>query len=356
MRTLICADTECMKDPSLIGLSRTDLIEPDVQFATNGEDARQLARALDAHDQVLVVSSDDIEPINLAAAIKKDRADVRVELVASNPSGSLYSRAEAAGINSVAGCLSLDEDDFDIDDGIVPFSRNDKCWIMSVFSGSGGTGKTIVSVMAALLLSALDKKVLLLDCDFQLGNVADGFPENEVLAAEDLVADLSLLDKYEGKLCVVRAPKSIEQADYLLANLKDIASRAADSFDVIICNTGANWSDAHAFLLQNSDRSLFLVDQRVSSVRGLKKVLELCEKLNLSNLNFIYALNRCSRKAALRAVDVEDALGVNKCFEIKDGSIKVEELFSAGCANELVREKSPVAVSVFEILKEVYQF
>ena len=46
-----------------------------------------------------MVSCPDVEPINLAAAVKRDNPRRRVSMLCSQPSGSLHSRTKAAGID-----------------------------------------------------------------------------------------------------------------------------------------------------------------------------------------------------------------------------------------------------------------
>lgn len=366
MKTLICAETECAKNPSLIGLERSDFNNSDVDVATSSFEARAKANALDAHDRVFVVSSDDIDSINLAAALKKDRSDLKVDLVSNELSGSLFTRAEAAKIDAVVPAKSLrsklitlpqiEEDCADIDDATPAHPRNSKCWIMSVFSGSGGAGKSAVSAVSADLLSALGLKVLLFDADFQLGDLSLAFRNHEVIPGEALIKTSAPLKNFEGDLAIVGAPTNLEMCDALVSRLPAIAAEATNYFDAIVFNTGANWSEAHVNLLKLSDLNLFLIDQRVSSIRGLKRVLDLCTRLNLSTLNFAFALNKCEKKAAITPIDVVDALRIKECFEIKQGTMKVEESISSGFVEDLVKERNPMAVSLFEILKSSCPF
>ena len=67
---------------------------------TSAEEARGFLRNDDAIDEVWVASSDDVDPINLAAAVKRDRRERGVYLLAFQGTGSLWSRANAAGIDA----------------------------------------------------------------------------------------------------------------------------------------------------------------------------------------------------------------------------------------------------------------
>lgn len=96
----LCADSASLGHPYLIGLSGENLCAQEwLRLFSSGDDARRFLRNDRTVDEVWVASSDDIEPINLAASLKLDRADRRVCLLAFQGTGSLKSRASAAGID-----------------------------------------------------------------------------------------------------------------------------------------------------------------------------------------------------------------------------------------------------------------
>lgn len=97
-RIVLCADSETMRQPALLGLSGENLAAQDwLALFTSAEEARGFLRNDDAIDEVWVASSDDVDPINLAAAVKRDRRERGVYLLAFQGTGSLWSRANAAG-------------------------------------------------------------------------------------------------------------------------------------------------------------------------------------------------------------------------------------------------------------------
>lgn len=100
-RIVLCADSETMRQPALLGLSGENLAAQDwLALFTSAEEARGFLRNDDAIDEVWVASSDDVDPINLAAAVKRDRRERGVYLLAFQGTGSLWSRASAAGIDA----------------------------------------------------------------------------------------------------------------------------------------------------------------------------------------------------------------------------------------------------------------
>ena len=97
----LCADEECFRHPELLGLEGENLLAQQwLMPFTSAEAARTALRDAASVQEVWVVSCADVAPINLAAALKRDRADRRVCMLAAQESGSLRSRTTAAGVDA----------------------------------------------------------------------------------------------------------------------------------------------------------------------------------------------------------------------------------------------------------------
>ena len=97
----LCADSESMKQPALLGLAGENFAAQEwLALYSTAEEARASLRADAAVEEVWVASSDDMDPINLAAAVKRDRQARGVYLLAFQGTGSLWSRAHAAGVDA----------------------------------------------------------------------------------------------------------------------------------------------------------------------------------------------------------------------------------------------------------------
>ncbi|MEG1750828.1 MAG: chromosome partitioning protein ParA [Raoultibacter sp.] len=99
---VLCADTESLKEPGLIGLEGENLCsQPWIRAFADACQARYYLQQSRNRHEVWVASSDNVDPINLAAALKQDSAENKVYLLAFQGSGSLQSRANAAGIDGM---------------------------------------------------------------------------------------------------------------------------------------------------------------------------------------------------------------------------------------------------------------
>lgn len=97
----LCVDAESAQHPEMIGLSGENLsMQEWLRLFTSAADARRFLCHDTTIDEVWVAGCDDVEPINLAATLKRDRTERRVCLLAFQGTGSLKSRACAAGIDA----------------------------------------------------------------------------------------------------------------------------------------------------------------------------------------------------------------------------------------------------------------
>lgn len=101
-QVVLCVDSESARRPELIGLSGERLdAQSWLSVFEDGATARTRLRECRARSEAWVVSSDDVDAINLAATLKRDAPVNSVYLVSFRRSGSLRSRASAAGLDGL---------------------------------------------------------------------------------------------------------------------------------------------------------------------------------------------------------------------------------------------------------------
>ena len=97
----LCADEECFRHPELLGLEGENLLAQQwLMPFTSAKQARAALRDAASVQEVWVVSCADVAPINLAAALKRDRPGRRVCMLTAQESGALRSRTTAAGVDA----------------------------------------------------------------------------------------------------------------------------------------------------------------------------------------------------------------------------------------------------------------
>lgn len=237
---------------------------------------------------------------------------------------------------------------------IAPVRR--KGFIMPVVSGSGGSGKSSIAVISAQLAANRGLRTLLLDYDLQFGDVAHMCGEENALEIDIALEHPDRLDRelsQNAGLAILAAPSRIETAEAIAQSVPQLIDKLVGRFDVIIANTGATWGEQHAALLERSSVALFLIDQRMSSVRACQHALELCSRCGIATSSFRFALNRCAKGAPLTSMDVSNALQGAPVLELRDGGRDVEDCLSGGAVQELVESGNELVQGIDRLLDQV---
>ena len=98
---VLCADSLTLRYPELMGLEGESVEAADwlVTFA-KAKEVRAYLKGAAGPREVWINSADDMDAINVAAALKRDRPDHEVLLAGQEVSGSVLSRAQAAELNA----------------------------------------------------------------------------------------------------------------------------------------------------------------------------------------------------------------------------------------------------------------
>ena len=229
-------------------------------------------------------------------------------------------------------------------------------FVLSVVGAGGGAGKSTVALLCACQAQKRGLKTVLLDADLQFGDLAYLCGSETALHADDLIeAPLRIQGlQGDGKLpALIAAPRRLERSELVAASIGQLIEALKTRFDVVVINTGANWSDLHVQLLETSSNTLFVLDQRPSSIRACKHALDLCSRCGVASKPFVFAINHCARKALFSAVDVSNSLQGARVYELAEGGREVEELLGSGRVSTLLESKNPLLQSIDVMLEEL---
>ena len=398
----LCADSMSLRHPEALGLAGENLAAQSwLRLFSSAEEARRFLRTDHLVDEVWVASCDDVAPINLAATLKRDRTDRCVCMLAFEETGSLKSRANAAGVDAALSRQAL-ADRYArrkqanacpwpmVASGAVsslsaqpaqvvatkmqgaPLSQERPAaapmqsaerrpqagtgFLFPVVSGSGGAGKSTIAVLSALLAQRMGYNTLLLDFDLQFGDVPALTGTKNALAIDDVLAVPARLEqlKSDGSIpAILAAPRHLEDSEAVIETAPQLLDHLLARFDVVVANTGAAWAEQHALLLERSSKALFLIDQRPSSLRACQHALDLCTRCGIATGPFLYAINRCSKNALFTSIDVSCSLRGSHVFELKEGGSEVEELLGAGMPFDLLESRNDLCLSLEQMLLDV---
>ncbi len=385
-KVALCVDLAMLSEPALIGLPDENLAgQKWLALYTSAEDSRFSILADDELKEVWVAGCEQVDAINLAAAIKHDRPILRVCLLASDDGGSLLSRAYAASLDAVyneemfvqryvaaKAALAYSTEGRLLESGTpdagaapqpsgiagepaataLP-SQAKTALLITVVSASGGAGKSTVAALAALCLQIHGVKTVLVDFDYQFGNVAGFFKGVEPVSVDELLANEASVEKLRptGVLpAIVSPPRNPAESELFAGRTSEILSVLSSRFDAIVANTGATWTEQHAAIFERSSNVLFLVDQRASSLQACHRALRLCENCGMPTGPFLFVANRCSKSSLLSSIDVSCALRGVETVELREGGRDVEDFSSAGIIADLVTSANPLYESLEGLL------
>lgn len=363
----------CCDDHTRASLPETALLkasgeEGPLTVLGNAQEAR---RYFSEHREICeawVVSSDEVEGINLAAALKADRGDALVLLAVCEETGSVLSRTHAASLDGTLSQAQLEKRLAELAAGVEDRSARSssrkeassqaedgrKGFLLTLVSGSGGAGKSTVSVLAAHLAHRRGLRTVLIDADLQFGDLRAMAQADTCVSVEAVAANAHILDELDGDgLVLVAAPQRLERAEAAAVVLEEVVDQLLARFDCVVANTGAAWDEQRLLLIERSMTVLFLVDQRVSSVRACRHALDVCLRCGVATGSILLAVNRCHRHAPFTSIDVSSALQGAHVVELSDGGAEVEELMGAGMASQLLEDGNALCESIDRVLDEV---
>lgn len=372
---VVSMDSRCFNNPNLISLDKNLFQHDLIKVFCNTHGFRDYVCSCKKQLEIMIISNDDIEAINLAATAKKDRSDSVVVLVSENNTGSLSSRATAACIDSVINFQSFKERLIAINNIGMPTNNNfekltdvklnkvpnsvkekNKTFVLSVLSSSGGTGKSSASALMSVLLQAAGINTLLIDADLQFGDCSNLLGAEKIISIDKFLTSNTRISKLKFKTqmpSLLSALDKPELTESIAEKLPELINYLKGYFDAIIVNTGSYWNELQALLLENDSKSIFLVDQRSSSISSTKRAIDLCSRCGIATGSMNFVLNRCSKRSLFSSIDVSYALNGLTVNEILDGGLEVDESLSSGNPWDLIKSNNPFAVSLWALLEKL---
>ena len=395
---LLCVDGQSLRNPAMIGLAGEALdCFAWLECVTSAERCRDVARTLPELEEVWVVSCDDMEPINVAAAVKRDNPYKKVYIVSCGQNGSMASRVANAGIDGLwsesqflkrfsvvkktqitaaqQAHASLEPPDspasFEVQQEkpspvsqapteLSPRSdiKDKKASVIVVVSGTGGSGKSTLSALMALISARAGLATAAVDADFQFGDLHYLLRKPEPFRIEELIESPARLERLvaqskEGAPALLAAPRRLETSEDVARGFPHVLAQVTSSFDVVVVNTGAFWSDVQAMAFDAADSVVFVTDSRPSSLRATTHAVELCARIGVATAGFVFVVNRHEKSSLLSAVDVSCTLRGSHAIELPYGGRDVDELLGSGYGEELLSARNPLVSSVHDLLVRI---
>lgn len=213
------------------------------------------------------------------------------------------------------------------------------------FGGKGGTGKTTVAANVASLLAKKGKRVMLVDCDLQFGDISlamDLEPKDTIV---ELVQDRngitieninSFSMIHNTGASVLCGPKSPEYAEYVKPeHIEKIVDTMRPYYEYIILDLPPAFSDVSISALENCDQIILVYNMDILSLKNAKVCVSILDQLQFKEKVKI-VINK-SMNGLIKAKDFE------KMFEMP---IFAQLPYDAKSATLSVNKGQPLVISL----------
>jgi pilus assembly protein CpaE len=231
--------------------------------------------------------------------------------------------------------------------------------MITIVSGKGGVGKSIIATNLALVLNRPHPgSVVLVDLSLQFGDIAALLamtPDGSI--AEFAASDAGMTDRHviqqalslgpQG-LTVLAAPPSPELADYVTtAHLRSLVAELRSTFELVVADTTSQLSEITLEALENSDHIVLVTDFSVTSVKNTRLIMSVIGVLQVDPERIVVVANH--RDAVLAGgmdrARIEDFLRHPVAAEIPHDAIAIGGSVSSGVPVVIGGHSSPVTAA-----------
>ena len=272
--------------------------------------------------------------LDMARELERLRPEITV-LIVTPPSAEVWENALRAGARDVIAPDAVAEqllETFDralqtgtrlranlvgTETAAAPQSR-----LITVLSPKGGSGKTVVaSNLAVGLAKRHPGQVVLVDLDILFGDAANALMLVPDQTLADVARSLHTLDAttvkmfltpHASDLYVMCAPETPSEGELVSGEqVGRVLDLLAQEFSYVVVDTAAGIDEHTLAALDHSTDLLLVADMDVSAVRGLRKGLDLLDKLSITGPGRHLVLNRADSRVGLDRDDIVATLGLD---------------------------------------------
>jgi Flp pilus assembly CpaE family ATPase len=184
--------------------------------------------------------------------------------------------------------------------------------LIAVMGANGGVGTTAVSCQLAAALQELGGRVVIVDMDFPLGDVAVHFDvESKHTLADAVTVEqvdssmaLSLLTMHPSGVHVLAAPVQAEESGQIRAShVEQVLSALREEFDWVIVDVAHGWSETSLQALELAQEVLLVTLLDVPTLNHARRHLELLKRLGHPDSRIHPIVNRYSSRESVRESD-----------------------------------------------------
>lgn len=189
--------------------------------------------------------------------------------------------------------------------------------IITCYSAKGGVGKSVLSLNTAILMGkSFNKKTLLVDMDFQYGDISVLVNQYDCLNFLNAIEDDQLtsfeslrkyIHSYDKNIDILFAPARPESAEYVTkSSVEALLKQVINKYEVIIVDTGVNFNDSTLYILDKSDFILFVTTMEITALKNTKLGLGVMNTLGYDKKKVKLIVNRFNTGFGISKSEIEE--------------------------------------------------
>ncbi|MEA4831294.1 MAG: AAA family ATPase [Oscillospiraceae bacterium] len=233
--------------------------------------------------------------------------------------------------------------------------------IISIFSAKGGCGKTTTAVNLSVCFVQKKKKTLIIDADFQFGDISLFLD----LSVKDTISELvqeasnftidtinSFTVLHSCGLNILPAPKSPEMAEYITdVHMEKLISILRPYYDYIIIDLGSSIGNVALNIIENSDMVIYVTTPDITSIKDLHQTYKIMSSLQQAD-KFKMIINRFGT-GTLKKKDFETNISMPILGTIREDEHRLALSIAKGVPIVLDAPRSKIALDIAAVYDKI---
>ena len=222
---------------------------------------------------------------------------------------------------------------------------------LCVFGTKGGIGKSIIAMNLGGVSAGLGNKTLIMDFDMHTG--VQGMLINKKIKntiyhlTDDLINNRfkrinDYIYKYQENLDILPSPKDPRRGNKISSRyLSLIIEKVKREYDIIIIDTGSKMDEINIVTLDEVDRTLFIIDNDIFTLKNTRSILNIFSDCNIKNFKVLLNMSHDFKTPYFSLNDMKKIIGANIDYTLS------KDLFIKDITSYLYECKIPSLVSGF---------
>ena len=342
--------------------------------ATNGEEAVEQVDKLHPDVVLMDVNMPVMDGITATENITREHPETSIVIISIQGEQEYLKKAMAAGAreylvkpvsseeiaNTLRQVYSLEkrrsrQPTEDSGGKTAPAQDSQSRQLVTVFSGKGGVGKSVLAANLAVSLARHEKEVVLVDLDLQFGDISLMLNLSNIKPVDELVQEPEGINKntlsnylmrHLSGLHVLSAPLTPQDAERVTEeHLKEILPLLQDRFDHIIIDTSSSFQEMSLYAMDNADMILIPMLMDLSTIKNTRTTLHILEALGHWDKSRII-LNMEGPSYGVEIEDVEASLGTKIYHRVPREDKNVTVSINKGVPFTMMRNSTELTASI----------